>query len=167
MASSKKLGFHEYLHFILRVALGFTMLWAFVDKLFGLGFATKPENSWLMGGSPTAGFLKGAVKGPFADFYNSLSGQVWVDWLFMMGLLGIGLAFLLGIALRFAGYMGALFMMMLYFALILPENNPIVDDHIVNAIAFLIVGTSNAGEVFGLQKTWRRMGIVKALPFLA
>ena len=37
----------------LRIVLGFTFLWAFVDKLFGLGYATPSERSWINGGSPT------------------------------------------------------------------------------------------------------------------
>src|SRR3712207_7355187 len=45
----------------LRLALGWIFLWAFVDKLFGLGFATKAENAWIDGGSPTQGFLGNAV----------------------------------------------------------------------------------------------------------
>lgn len=142
------------------------MFWAFIDKLFGLGFATKPESAWLQGGSPTAGFLSHGVHGPFAATYNSLAGQPWVDWLFMLGLLGIGVAFLLGVAMRFAGYMGALMMLLMYLALIPPTNNPIVDDHLINLFAFLVIGSSSAGEVFGFQKQWQKMQITKTLPFL-
>jgi len=157
---------HKHLHALLRISLGWLMFWGFIDKLFGLGYATKPEASWLSGGSPTTGFLKFGAKGPFVEFFNSLAGQAWVDWLFMIGLLGIGLAFILGIAMRFAGYMGALMMILMYFALIPLEHNPLIDDHIINAIAFLLIGNSNAGEVFGFQNRWRKMSIIKALPLL-
>src|SRR3989344_3561195 len=75
-----------------RIALGLIFFWAFIDKLFGLGFATKPENAWLAGGSPSTGFLSNAVHGPFAGLYNALSGVAIVDWLFMLGLLGLGVA---------------------------------------------------------------------------
>ena len=67
---------------VLRIALGFVFLWAFLDKLFGLGFATTPEKSWLAGGSPTFGFLNFAVKGPFASFYHSIASSVLVEWLY-------------------------------------------------------------------------------------
>lgn len=167
MASKKtKLSLHDYLHAALRISLGFTMLWAFLDKTFGLGFATKPAASWLNGGSPTTGFLKFAAKGPFVEVFNSLAGVQLVDWIFMLGLLGIGLAFILGIALRFAGLMGAIMMMLMYFALMPGENNPIVDDHIINALAFLLIGTSNAGEVFGFGTTWKKSKLASVLPFL-
>lgn len=42
---------------ILRILVGFTFFWAFIDKLFGLGFATPSERAWINGGSPTTGYL--------------------------------------------------------------------------------------------------------------
>ena len=84
-----------------RIALGWIFLWAFFDKFLGLGYSTLPAKSWLMGTSPTTGFLKGAA-GTFAPFFNGLSGNMIVDWLFMVGLLGIGLALVLGIGMRSA-----------------------------------------------------------------
>lgn len=166
MVAKKSSKLHDKLHTLLRLALGWTMFWGFIDKLFGLGFTTKPESAWLNGGSPTAGFLKFGTHGPFSEVFQSLSGQAWVDWLFMLGLLGIGVAFLLGIAMRFAGYMGALMMLFMYLALIPPEHNPIVDDHLINAIAFVLIGNSNAGEMFGFQKQWQKSSLAKSLPFL-
>src|SRR5690606_11460400 len=96
-----------------RIGLGFIFLWAFVDKLVGLGFSTcrdavsgsvevMCERAWLNGGSPTGGFLQFGTDGPFADFYQGLAGNTLIDWLFMMGLLGIGLALILGIGMRIA-----------------------------------------------------------------
>jgi len=62
------------------------VLWAFFDKLFGLGFATESNKSWLLGISPTTGFLSNAPDGPLAPIFNSLSGNIMVDILFMGGL---------------------------------------------------------------------------------
>ena len=42
---------------LLRMAVGWIFLWAFLDKLVGLGFATEVGKGWLNGGSPTFGFL--------------------------------------------------------------------------------------------------------------
>ena len=31
----------------LRIVLGFTFFWAFLDKVFGLGYATPSERAWI------------------------------------------------------------------------------------------------------------------------
>src|SRR5919205_1117255 len=90
-----------------RVSLGWIFLWAFVDKVFGLGHETKSAQAWIHGGSPTLGFLKMGAKGPFADFYHSIAGATWTNWLFMLGLAGIGIALVAGIAMRIAAALGA------------------------------------------------------------
>ena len=41
----------------LRLVMGFIFLWAFFDKVFGLGFATTTDKAWIYGMSPTTGFL--------------------------------------------------------------------------------------------------------------
>ena len=48
-----------------RIALGWIFLWAFLDKLFGLGHETATKNAWINGGSPTKGFLAFGATGPF------------------------------------------------------------------------------------------------------
>ena len=63
-----------------RIALGWIFLWAFVDKLFGLGHETKSAQAWIHGGSPTLGFLKLGTKGPLADFYHGFAGATWPCW---------------------------------------------------------------------------------------
>ncbi len=80
----------------LRVSLGFVFLWAFLDKTFGLGYATPNEKSWISGGSPTKGFLSHVDVGPLQSAFNNIAGTWWADWLFMLGLLTIGVALILG-----------------------------------------------------------------------
>ncbi|MEO5609273.1 MAG: hypothetical protein ABIQ92_06405, partial [Ornithinibacter sp.] len=92
----------------LRLSLGWVFLWAFVDKLFGLGHETPSKGAWVNGGSPTKGFLGNATSGPLADFYQSFAGAAWADWLFMAGLAAIGVALMAGVAMRFAAAAGAL-----------------------------------------------------------
>src|SRR5688572_9064984 len=43
----------RYLLAGVRLALGWVFLWAFLDKAFGLGFATSAARAWIDGGSPT------------------------------------------------------------------------------------------------------------------
>lgn len=152
---------------LLRISMGFIFLWAFLDKFFGLGFATGPEKSWISGASPTAGFLGNATKGPFVDFFHSLAGLVWVDWLFMSGLLLIGLALILGIAMRLAFLGGGLLLTFMYLAVLPPANNPIVDDHIIYFLVLLVLMFYKADEFIGFGKKWKDLKLVRALPFLA
>ncbi len=82
---------------IVRVVLGFEFLWAFADKTFGLGSATPWARTWINGGSPTKGFLSRVAVGPLEGTFHVWAGAAWADWLFMAGLLGIGLALIFGI----------------------------------------------------------------------
>ena len=134
----------------LRFVMAFIFLWAFVDKLFGLGFATTADKAWIAGGSPTYGFLAMATKGPFADFFKSLAGLPMVDWLFMLGLLFIGLTLLFNKFVKWGGIAGIIMMLLMWLAVLPPANNPIVDDHIVYALvlAFLMIQSKNGGLSF-------------------
>ncbi|MEV0156753.1 DoxX family membrane protein [Micromonospora sp. NPDC050686] len=150
----------------LRIALGWIFLWAFVDKLFGLGQATPEKNAWLNGGSPTKGFLAFGVAGPFEGFYHGIAGAAWADWLFMLGLLGIGVALILGIGTRIAAVTGALLLVMMWTAVLPPENNPVVDDHLIYAGLLAGLVLVNAGHTLGLGRAWERLPIVARFPWL-
>ena len=155
-------------HFIglLRLLMGFIFLWAFLDKTFGLGFATPAENAWLNGGSPTTGFLTHATKGPFAEIFQSLAGNGFIDVLFMLGLLFVGVTLILGIMVRLGALAGATMLILMYTAGFLPpEHNPFVDDHIIYAIIMLVFISSNAGSYWGLGKKWDNSVCVKISPW--
>lgn len=155
-----------YLTGALRIALGGIFFWAFLDKLFGLGFATARENAWLQGGSPTNGFLSFGTKGPFADAFQAIAGHPVVDALFMFGLFAVGVALLSGIAVRIAGYAGAAMMLMMWLAVLPPAQNPVLDDHIVYAIALLYLAHAHSGRYIGLGKYWSRIPTVSRHPML-
>lgn len=151
---------------ILRLSVGFIFLWSFLDKLFGLGFATESSKSWLAGGSPTAGYLQFGTGGAFADMFKSLAGNPIVDWVFMLGLLGVGVAFVFGIAMKFASYSGALMMLLIYLSNFPPANNPIVDDHIIYILVILLLAHLDSGNIYGFGKSWNKTSLAKKLPFL-
>ena len=154
--------------FALRILLGFTMFWAFLDKLFGWGFNTPAERAWIVGGSPTEGYLANAVRGPFEGVFSSLAGSVFVDWLFMLGLLGIGLAFLFGVVMRFAGYMGALMMLLMYVSAFPPETNPVVSSHILQAVLFVYLGYATYAVRYDIVRNWwRETAFAKKHPWLS
>ena len=144
-----------------RLALGFTFLWAFVDKMFGLGYATPAKNAWIDGGSPTAGFLGHATKGPFAEFYQSFAGAAWADTLFMLGLAGIGIALMLGITIRIAAAAGATLLVMMWTAALPPENNPFMDDHLISALVLIVIALAGAGNTLGFGRVWGRIPLVR------
>ncbi len=151
---------------ILRIALGWIFLWAFLDKTFGWGFATARENAWIRGGSPTTGFLSFGTQGPLAEAFQSLAGSAFVDAVFMLGLLGIGVALTLGIATFVAAYSGALMLVLMWLALLWPANNPFMDDHLIYAIALIALAHLHAGNVLGLGERWSRLQVVRKYPFL-
>ena len=151
---------------LLRISLGWLFLWAFADKLLGLGFDTAPDKSWLSGTSPTSGFLNFATHGPFAGFFQSLAGNAVVDWLFMVGLLGLGIALLLGIGMRIATYGGTLLLFLMWLAALPPTHNPVIDEHIIYILVLIGVSFTNAGRWLGFGKWWSKTRLVKKYPFL-
>jgi thiosulfate dehydrogenase [quinone] large subunit len=150
----------------LRFAMSWLFLWPFLDKLFGLGFSTKQADAWLFGGSPTTGFLKFGTDGPFAFLFQQLAGQAWVDWIFMLGLLGIGLAFLLGIAQRIAAYSGSLLLLLMWLATFPPDHNPFLDEHLIFLITLLLLAEHYKDRSSGFSKAWRQTKLVKQFPIL-
>lgn len=171
----------RYVAAALRLSLGWVFLWAFLDKAFALGFRTGRDAetgvvdyfgdaAWINGGSPTEGFLSFGTKGPFAEFFASFAGAAWADWLFMLGLAGIGIAFVAGVAMRIAAASGALLLVLMYLAappMALPVGpNPFMDDHIVYAIAMVALALVGAGHTLGLGKVWDRLPVVRDHGFL-
>lgn len=148
-----------------RIVLGWIFFWAFLDKLFGLGFSTPSAKSWLNGGSPTLGFLKSA-KGPFENMFHAMAGTPVVNWLFMIGLCCIGIALILGIGMKIAGYSGTVLVLLMWMVVLPPTQNPIVDDHIVYAIVLMMLTLVPAGDTFGLGKWWKSLSVVKKYPIL-
>ena len=145
---------------VARVLLGIVFLWAFFDKLFGLKFATPPARAWLNGGSPTKGFLS-HVEGPFGGFFQSMAGAAWADWLFMIGLLGIGVGLFFGIATRLAAYSGAVLLMLMWLASLPLENNPVVDDHVVYAVVLVALAFALPQQRLSIGGWWRGLPFVR------
>ena len=160
--------------------MGFTFLWAFLDKTFALAFATgrNPEtgginffgpDAWISGGSPTDGFLGFGLhtKEPFLTFYQGMVGSAFVEWAFMLSLLGIGIALMFGVVTRIAAIGAAALMVMMYFAgAFLPENNPLLDEHFIYAVVLVGIAYVGAGRFLGLGNRWRKTELVKRYPIL-
>jgi thiosulfate dehydrogenase (quinone) large subunit len=163
----------------LRIGFGLTFLWAFVDKLFALGFHTGVNDqtgavdrfgpdAWINGGSPTFGFLKFGVSpdNPFHGFYTGIAGAAWADWLFMAGMLGIGLALTLGFGIRIAAGSAVALYLMMWTASMPLQTNPVIDDHILGLLTVIVLALTLAGDTWGIGKTWAKTNIVRRFPAL-
>lgn len=168
---------------VLRIAFGLTFLWAFFDKLLALGYSTgaitnaagdrtgidffAKDGAWLNGGSPTEGFLSHtSADNPLHGFWGSIAGDAWADWLFMAGLLGVGLALTLGIGMRLAGALGGLLYLFMWVASWPLDSNPVIDEHLTGFIVLGVLALTYAGDTWGLGKIWARTPLVKRYPVL-
>jgi thiosulfate dehydrogenase [quinone] large subunit len=145
---------------VLRLATGFIFLWAFLDKTFGLNYSTPPDRAWINGGTPSQGFLTSdAVIGPFKDFFADIASPV-TDWLFMLGMLGVGLAVVLGMGIRVAAVAGTIIMAMMWVAEWPPtqgSSNPLIDYHVIYALSLIVIAVTLAGDTWGVGRWWGRV----------
>lgn len=142
-----------------RICLGWYFLWAFLDKLFGLGYATPTERSWLNGGTPAQGFMANA-EGPFAGIFHGM-GQTFgafSDWLFMAGLLGLGVALITGCGLRIAAVTGGVLLGCMWLATYptAGDSNPFMTSHWIELAVLLSAATTLAGDTLGRGRWWGR-----------
>ncbi|GAA4098551.1 hypothetical protein ACFFOS_01630 [Nocardioides kongjuensis] len=161
---------------VLRIGFGLTFLWAFVDKLLALGYATGVaqdgtvdrfgDAAWIHGGSPTQGFLGFAADGPFKGFWNGLAGTAFADWAFMLGLLAIGVALTFGIAMRLGTLAGFVMYVLMWSVVLPPANNPVLDDHLLGAVSMVVLGLTGAGATWGMGHAWSQVPLVRRFPVL-
>lgn len=180
MSARKKIKDSEMLDYIwatLRIGIGAIFMWAFVDKFFGLGFATCRNEetgniaagcaqSFIEGGSPTTSFLKFGTQGPLAETFQKLADNTLVDLIFMAGLFGIGLGLILGICVKLATNAGVLLLGLMYLAALWPANNPLIDDHIIYMVVLVGIYYANGNQKWGLRSWWLKQPLVKHTPIL-
>jgi len=161
-----------YVFASLRLLTGFVFLWAFLDKAFGFGYATPSGKGWIDGGSPTKGFLSSVAAGPMESTFHDWAGAGWANWLFMLGLLGIGVALIAGVALRLAAVAGTAMMALMWIAEWPPakhlsdgslsmSSNPFVDYHLIYAVVIIALAAAGAGATWGLGKVWATLPVVR------
>ncbi|WP_326952879.1 DoxX family membrane protein [Amycolatopsis sp. NBC_01286] len=162
---------------VLRIMMGLTFLWAFLDKLFGLGYSTSPAQAWISGGSPTKGFLGHVQVGPMQSTLRDWAGAGWADWLFMLALLGLGIALLLGVALRPAAAAGTILLALMWIAewplaqstsagTATSSTNPLIDYHLVYLVVLIALAAFAAGDTWGLGHRWAKLDLVRRTPWL-
>lgn len=158
---------------VLRIVTGLVFLWAFLDKTFGLHYSTATAHSWINGGSPTKGFLGSVEIGPFQSLFHSMAGTWYADWLFMLGMLGIGLALVAGVAVRAAAVAGVVLLAGMWFAEFplaqhtsagqpSGSSNPLIDYHVIYALVLVVLAATYAGSTWGLGRVWGRLPFVSS-----
>ncbi len=162
---------------VLRIGLGLVFLWAFLDKTFGLGFSTKSAQAWIHGGSPTQGFLGHVEVGPLQSSFRSIAGAGWANTLFMLALLGLGVALITGVALQISAVAGTVLLVLMW-AAEWPmaqhtstgdptgSTNPFLDYHLLYAIGLIVVATVGISSTWGLNRWWATLPIVNSHPVL-
>lgn len=157
---------------VLRVSMGFVFLWAFLDKTFGLHYSTPSSKAWIHGGSPTRGFLKSVDVGPLQSWFHSIAGTWWADWLFMLGLLGVGLTLILGV-LMYAGTVAGVallgFMWLAEFPIAQQTSggapsgsaNPFADSHYIYAVVLVVLALTGAARTWGLGQRWAALPLIR------
>lgn len=144
----------------LRFVLGWYMFFAGIEKVL--------DPSWT-----ASGFLMGSKTFPeFYAWFAAPAQALWVDPLNAWGITLVGAALLLGVFVRPAAIAGALLMILYYFPQVaypfVLSHGFIVEEHIINAAAFLTVAFLPAARRYGLsgrlQETFLgRLPIVRSL----
>jgi thiosulfate dehydrogenase [quinone] large subunit len=155
----------RYVWAVTRLGMGWTFLWPFLDKMFGLGHETPPAGAWISGGNPSKGFLSGSV-GAFSSFYQGIAGAGIVNWLFMLGLLAIAVSLSLGVAMRFAAVAGSVMLVLMWSASLPPSDDLFLDNHIIYALLLIGLALAGAGNTLGLGRRWTETNLVKRHPWL-
>jgi len=177
---------------VLRLAMGWIFLWSFLDRFFGLGFSTcritarvaeDPsqvggidylcDDSFMQGGSAVYNFLTfNAARSHTGDWFSwmapadAATQNVW-DLIFMLALLGAGVALLLGVLVRVAAIGAAILLVFIHLAaLVWPAGNPFLTYQLVYAIVLVGIAVADAGRFLGVGRWWTSLPVVERAPLL-
>lgn len=142
----------------LRLSLGWMFFYVVITKIL--------NPVWT-----SVGYLKSAKT--FVGFYNALllpSVLPIVDFINEWGLLFLGISLMLGVFVRLSSILGAALMILYYFPILdfLYPNfySFIIDEHIVYALALLILVAWRAGRIYGLENWCANLPICSKFPRL-
>jgi thiosulfate dehydrogenase (quinone) large subunit len=134
---------------LLRLSIGWLFFYAGITKVLNPSWSAA---GYLNNAKTFTGFYQWLASPdilPFTNFFN--------EW----GLTLIGAALILGVFVRLASVLGVAIMVLYYFPILLfPKvgaNAYIVDEHIIYAIALLLLASLSAGRVFGLANWCSRL----------
>jgi thiosulfate dehydrogenase [quinone] large subunit len=142
-----------------RIVIGIIFLWAGLDKLIGTEGGFSAAGFLAHGTAGTLGwpFVATDAQGPFnptMDLWVGLSGNdgamAVVNFLVVFGEIGIGISLVLGLFTRFAAAMGALMMLLFFFAA-WDWAYGIVNQHLTYAVVTFGLAIVGAGNYYGLD----------------
>jgi len=67
---------------------------------------------------------------------------------------------------KIASYSGVLMFFLMWAAVLPPEHNPFLDDHVIYSIILIGIAYMKAGFTWGLGEWWSKLKIVKNYPIL-
>lgn len=141
-------SFHKISLFFLRISLGCMFFYAGITKVLNPAWSAE---GYLKSAKTFAGFYQFLAQSSIIPFINFIN-----EW----GLTLIGVALILGIAVRLSSILGAVLMLLYYFPILdFPYPNPhayIVDEHIIYICAFLVLAALRAGRVWGIDSFLRK-----------
>jgi thiosulfate dehydrogenase [quinone] large subunit len=149
----------------MRIVMGWVLLQGGLTKLITY-LDANPENNWT-----AAGFLGNAIPegNPLTGFFTSMAGNPLIDILVMWGLTLTGIGLIIGAAVRWNAFWGAIMMIMFWLASLqgglmagLPlAHGWVVDDHLIYAVLLFGLGAAGAGRILGLDGLIEEMGFVQ------
>jgi thiosulfate dehydrogenase [quinone] large subunit len=89
-----------------------------------------------------------------------MAGHTWADYLFMIGLCGIGLALILGVAMRIAAVSGVVLLIFMWMASLPIKTNLFLDEHLIYALVLIGLALVHADRKIGLGSLWERLPVL-------
>ena len=159
---------------VLRIGFGLTFLWAFFDKLLALGFRTGYDEDGELDrfGRRRLDQRRQPDRGlPEVRRRRPVQGVLQLHRRHRLGRLGVharparhrrgphprG-------GMRLAAAAGAVMYLLMWTVVLPPENNPVIDDHLLGAITLVALALLNAGNTWGLGHWWSRTELVEREP---
>ena len=132
--------------FLLRIALGWLFLYSGITKII--------NPKWT-----AAGYLQSAKT--FSGFYHWLASPSLLpvtNFINEWGMTLVGAFLILGVFVRISSFAGAVLMFLYYLPILtfpyVAPRSYLVDEHIVYALSFLVLGASSADQVWALQNKY-------------
>ncbi|QSG14580.1 putative membrane protein, DoxD family [Halapricum desulfuricans] len=142
----------------LRLVMGWVFFYAGIDKLLAGDWSAQ---GYLMGAASREGSLFPGLWETMAQNYVGL-----IDPLNMWGLTLVGLALIVGAAVRWSAFWGSVIMLFYYLSGYPLENSLLIDSHVVYIALLFGIGAFGAGRILGVDEYLERTAVVENNPWL-